>query len=355
MYETQTFDSILTRMLERIPEGYDKQEGSVIYDALAPAAAELHTMYIALDEAVANSYGDTASREYLIRRCMECGIIPTEATAASVQLEVSPPRADLLGMQFRQPNSTVTYTVFEMLHSGIYRMKCDIAGSIGNRYLGAVLPVTSLDNLETAEITSILIPGAAEEETEHLRERYLQHTRIKPFAGNRSSYVELISGMPGVGAVKVTPFWRGAGTVLITLTDSSYGIASDAFVRQIQEVVCPIGDTSGLGLAPIGHNVTIQSVKAKEITVQLSVAIASGYTTSLISAEIEETINLYLMELRKAWAKESATIVRTAQITSRVMAIRGVVDVYSVQMNQSSRNMTLDSNTIPILGGVVLV
>lgn len=355
MYEAQTFDAILTRMLERIPENYDKQEGSVIYDALAPAAAELHTMYIALDEAVTNSYGDTASRDYLIRLCMERGIMPTEATSAVVQLEVTPSRADLLGMQFRQPNSTVTYTVSEMMNSGIYRMKCDTAEDIGNRYLGAVLPVSSLDNLETAEITAILIPGTEEEETEHLRERYLQNTRIKPFAGNRSSYVELISGMPGVGAVKVTPFWRGAGTVLITLTDASYGTASDAFVQQIQEVVCPIGDTSGLGLAPIGHNVTIQSVKAKEITVQLSIAVASGYTTNAISMEIEKTINLYFMELRKAWAKETATIVRTAQITSRVMAIRGVIDVYSVQMNQSSRNITLDSSTIPILGGVLLV
>lgn len=234
-------------------------------------------------------------------------------------------------------------------------MRCDSTGDAGNRYLGDVLPVETQSTLETAEITAILLPGAEEEETEHLRERYLQYVKVKPFSGNRSAYVELISGMSGVGAVKVTPFWRGAGTVLITITDASYGIASESFVQQIQEKVCPTGDMSGLGLAPIGHNVTIQSVKAKEIMVHLSIAVASGYTANAVILNIETAIRTYFAELCRAWAGETVTTVRTAQITSRVLAIPGVLDVYSVQMNGSSRNITLDSDTIPALGGVTLV
>ena len=38
MSETITYEEILKRMLDRVPSGLDKREGSVIYDALAPAA-----------------------------------------------------------------------------------------------------------------------------------------------------------------------------------------------------------------------------------------------------------------------------------------------------------------------------
>ena len=66
MYEDQTFDVILQRMLSRVPETMDKRESSPIYAALAPAAVELTSMYIAFDCMLAETFGDTASREYLL-------------------------------------------------------------------------------------------------------------------------------------------------------------------------------------------------------------------------------------------------------------------------------------------------
>ncbi len=36
-------------MMDRVPDTIDKREGSVIFDALAPAAAELAQMYIEAD------------------------------------------------------------------------------------------------------------------------------------------------------------------------------------------------------------------------------------------------------------------------------------------------------------------
>lgn len=37
--DEMTFDYIMNRMLESVPDTVDKREGSIIYDALAPAAA----------------------------------------------------------------------------------------------------------------------------------------------------------------------------------------------------------------------------------------------------------------------------------------------------------------------------
>ena len=49
MYEEQTFDAIMQRMLERIPDTLDKRESSPVYMALAPAAVELASLYVGFD------------------------------------------------------------------------------------------------------------------------------------------------------------------------------------------------------------------------------------------------------------------------------------------------------------------
>ena len=88
MYEDMTFETILQRMLDRIPNTLDKREGSIIYDALAPAAMELRLAYIEFDQILNESFADTASRDFLIRRCAERGIIPKSATNAVLQGEL---------------------------------------------------------------------------------------------------------------------------------------------------------------------------------------------------------------------------------------------------------------------------
>ena len=74
MYEAKTYDAVLTDLLSRVPDTVDKREGSVIYDALAPCAAEIASFYAALDEIITETYVDTASLEGLILRAKERGI-----------------------------------------------------------------------------------------------------------------------------------------------------------------------------------------------------------------------------------------------------------------------------------------
>lgn len=68
MYEALTFEAILERMLGRVDDSFDKREGSVIYDALAPAAVELQSVYFELDRILQESFADTQSRDYQIGR-----------------------------------------------------------------------------------------------------------------------------------------------------------------------------------------------------------------------------------------------------------------------------------------------
>ena len=45
MFETYTYEYILNEMLDSISDDLDKREGSVIYNAIAPAAMKLSENY----------------------------------------------------------------------------------------------------------------------------------------------------------------------------------------------------------------------------------------------------------------------------------------------------------------------
>lgn len=90
MFENRTYETILNRMLSRVKAQcgqIDTREGSIIYDALAPAAVELQNLYIELDWMLDQSFADTQDREYLIRRCRERGIVPKKASRAVLKGE----------------------------------------------------------------------------------------------------------------------------------------------------------------------------------------------------------------------------------------------------------------------------
>ena len=99
MYDV-TYREILERMLERVSDKFDKREGSIIFDTHSPTALELELLYVELNTLIAEAYGDSASREYLIRRCKERGIIPYEATHAVLKGEFTPTNIDVIGQRF---------------------------------------------------------------------------------------------------------------------------------------------------------------------------------------------------------------------------------------------------------------
>ena len=62
MYENTTYEMIRERMLARVPDKFDKREGSVIWDTHSPAAIELQILYLELDNILKGADGDSASR-----------------------------------------------------------------------------------------------------------------------------------------------------------------------------------------------------------------------------------------------------------------------------------------------------
>ena len=351
MYENVTFESILQRMLDRVSDQLDKRESSPIYNALAPAAVELQLMYIEFDIILKETFGDTASREYLIRRAAERGITPYPATYALLKGEFTPTSINIpLGSRFSL--NDLNYYIKSKISEGVYQVECEEAGVKGNQYFGDMIPIEYIDRLETAQLTELLIPGEDEEDTEDLRVRYFSSFETKPYGGNKKDYVEKTNAIAGVGSTKVTPLWNGGGTVKLTILNSEFSKASSTLIDTVQQEIDPTKDGSGLGVAPIGHIVTVDT--AEEITVNISTTITfdDGYSFATLKTQIEGVIEAYLLELRKDWESQGSLIVRTAQIDTRILGIQGILDIADTKINGSSSNLLLSAYQIPVMGGV---
>lgn len=352
MYEDVTYEDILRRMLARVSSDIDKREGSIIYTALAPAAAEMQLMYIEFDTIMRETFADTATREYLIKRAAERGIEPSTATKAILKAVSSPDTIEI-PIKERFSLGLLNYCVTEKIAAGQYKVECEAPGVIGNSQFGNLIPVGNIPGLETIELKEVLIPGEDEEKTEDLRKAYLSSFDDQSFSGNRKDYKEKTNAIPGVGATKTVRAWDGPGTVKLMILDSDFNRASGVLLEKVQETMDPTKDGSGDGLAPIDHVVTIDTAAEVMVQVQSHIVFDNGYNYGALQEQIQNEIRTYLLELRKAW-EEQRSVVRISQIESRLLTIQGVVDIGSTRINGASSNLELTEYEIPVFGGVAV-
>ena len=120
------YDTILQRMLDRVPIQIDKREGSIIYNALAPAAAELAQMYILLKNNIDLVFADTAVDEYLDRLANQVGITRNEATYAIKKGLFYDADNNLMDINIgeRFTIEDLVYKAVEIIETGTYKMEC---------------------------------------------------------------------------------------------------------------------------------------------------------------------------------------------------------------------------------------
>lgn len=228
MYENQTFNTIIQRMLNNVDDDIDKREGSVIYTALAPIALELETYYEALDEVLTETFADTASYYYLTKRAAERNIYPIEATASTLRMIADPPTAEIeVGDKFTSEDYELTFEVIGGDDvAGSYDIVCLTDGIVGNLESGTLIPVDEINGLESVKIqgavvydgkgnkvlddngnetykSAVIVAGVDEEDVETFRARYFNALQSKAFGGNREDYINKIKENSKVGACKV--------------------------------------------------------------------------------------------------------------------------------------------------------
>ncbi|MCQ4735324.1 baseplate J/gp47 family protein, partial [Anaerotruncus colihominis] len=167
MFEEQTYEAILRRMMAAAVEGrpeVDTRTASILFSALAPAAVELTNLYITADSVLDEAFADTQSRDFLIRRCAERGMHPYPATAAvwRGQFNKTPP----VGTRFSLEG--LNYVLTESISETDARLECEMPGEAGNTLSGRLIPIEYVAGLTKAQLVELLIPGEDEEDTEHL-------------------------------------------------------------------------------------------------------------------------------------------------------------------------------------------
>jgi uncharacterized phage protein gp47/JayE len=356
---------ILSRMLNRVEQwakgrgiGVDTREGSLIHTALSPAAVELQQAYIALDEVINESFADTETRDFLIRRCLERGI-PADPATYSIR------RGDFnmavpTGARFSL--NKLNYVVIGAIdgEANAFALQCETAGNIGNLESGALIPIDYIDGLTTATLTGVRIPGKDEESTEHLRQRYFSSLNALAYGGNVQDYVEKTVKLDGVSEAKIYPVWAGGGTVKLVILDAQFQAPSPALIDAVQTAIDPVPNQGlGLGIAPIGHVVTVQGVIPETIDVHLNITFKDTWDWDSIKPYVEQAIDDYFTELATGWDKvdwrndpTATLIVRISQIETRVLALPGVLDLQDTTLNGEAANWTLGVDGIAVRGEV---
>ena len=350
--DEMTFDYIMNRMLESVPDTVDKREGSIIYDALAPAAAELVKCYMELDVVMDETFVDTASLQYLMLRCKERGVAIQGETAAVIEGVFTPPSVELTaGLRFNCDE--VNYTITEKISAGHYKLEAETLGTVGNKYTGLLLPIQTVNGLETAQIAAVLIPAEDGDTTDTLREKYYASIDGEAFGGNVADYREKVNAITGVGGVKVYPVWNGGGTVKLTIIASDYTAPSSELISKVQTAIDPEQNHGeGLGLAPIGHTVTVTGAKYADLTITANVTFAAGWNWDNGKSQLVSAANAYLDELRKNWADSETTVVRISQIETHLLTADCVVDVDGTTVNGDTKNIELAADEIPRLSTI---
>ena len=371
-----TFKYLMESALDNIPDDLDKREGSIIYDALAPACYELAEYYMELKKILENTFAETASNEYLDLRAAEQGL---ERYAASYAVK----RGDFLtssgnpavvpvGSRFSVISDTLNlnYEVteayldeFGVVVPGAYRMTCEEPGTQGNSYIGPLIPITFIPNLKTATLSDLLVPARDKETDDELRDRYFLAVNDKPFGGNLAQYDEELKGIDGVGEVQIYPVWNGGGSVKLSVIDAEYNIITNDFITTLQNMIDPTPQGTGLGLAPIGHTVTVTTPTEKIINITATIVLESGYTLGQVTPLIEEAIESYLLGLREVWGisddlNNYALAIYIARINAAVLGVAGIANITGTTINglASDLILTQDATTqeLPVLGTVIV-
>lgn len=352
MYEEKTYEAIYNEMMTSVKTNYpglDSRSEGVLGIAISPCAMVLAQAYAEIDTILDESFADTASREFLIRRAAERGIEPTPATYAVVKgvfnIDVE------IGERFTLDD--FNYIVTEKISAGTYKLECETIGSEPNSHTGKLIPLDYIEGLETANITEVLIPGEDEEETESLRDKYFISLSSQSFGGNIADYKEKVNELSGVGGCKIYPTWNGGGTIKVVIIDSDYKKPTDELIEVVQNQIDPVKQSGeGYGIAPIGHVVTVAGVEDTTVNISSTITYQTGYAFDDVRSYIEKAIDDYLLELAKEWDKENALVVRISQIEYRLLNVTGIVDISGTTINGEVVNLVLKDNNIPTRGTV---
>lgn len=351
MFEDESYEAIIARMQARVAEKYpefDYREGSMIFNAHAPAALELAILYDAVDNVYKEQFVQTASRSSLLMLCEQMGINIGQfsATYCTVKAQFDAP----IDIGTRWNCDVYNYIVTEEIgiENGLwmYYMDCETAGSGPNMTVGEITPINYVNNnLKNAVIVEVTTTAQDEWSDDEIRSTYIDYVNDSAIDGNVAQYKAWAKAYPGIGKYKVFPLWNGANTVKVSILDEDFQPCTVDFVADFQEYMDPGVTGMGDGVAPIGAFVTISTPTTIAIDVTADVVISDDAEAAAVQSMMSETLEVYFREI--SFDKSVVSYMSVGAILSDV---DGVDFINNLRLNNGTSNITLASEQVPVVG-----
>lgn len=365
-FSQYTYAFLRKQMLSQVPDTFDKRDSAPLPTAISPAAYVLAGFYLTLNQVQQQAFVQTASGQSLDYLGVLAGLTRYPASPA-VRLGVFN-TAVPMGARFSTVNgeNSINFSVTAAeSEANQYQLTAETPGTVGNEYTGPILPITNVPGLTSAQITDILVPGDEEETDDAFRQRIISALNNRPFGGNIADYQQNIMAIDGVGAVQVYPTWNGGGTVKCSILGADYVLASPELLQNVQTAIDPPTSGLGLGLAPIGAQVTITAPSEVTVNISATVELAAGYELEQVQPLVESALETYLLSVRQSWGNQLGTTtveyaanVYLSRVLAAVVGTTGVVNATNVQLNGGTSDLTLtetgDTQQVPVLGTVTL-
>lgn len=147
--------------------------------------------------------------------------------------------------------------------------------------------------------------------------------------------------------------WNGGGTVKLVILGADFGPADLSVAEEIQEAFDPTGDGSGIGIAPIGHVVTVVPAEEETVNITCTAVLQDGYTWDDVKDSVSASVEEYFLSLRKEWEDSENLVVRAGQIENMILNIQGIDDVTGILLNGTAGNCLIDEYKIPKVGELI--
>lgn len=273
---TVSFEAKLQQLLDRVDDGLDKSEGSIIYDALAPIAMQLWIEESKFRSILEQAFAVTAEGRFLDLIAKDYGLERTPAAASWVDLEFTGavnaviPDGTTVGIE----NSDISFaTVGEaVIGSGgktTVKARCKQAGVIGNVNADAIrLLFDPVKDIWTVNNIAPAAGGLNQESDEALRSRILYQKRNPEHGGTVSDYKRWALSVTGVTYAEAINCKRGLGTVDVIVgaegNENQVTKVKDEVLKLI-ELKKPLGvDVEVTLVKPISKDIRVKVIGLNE-------------------------------------------------------------------------------------------
>lgn len=343
------------KFLSNLKNSFSKIEGTFNFDIASVYGIEAEAIYELLEFWINQTFIDTATEdEFVDYHAMLFGVTRKQGTKARGEVLITGKANTTI------PAGTVVLktdgTKYRLLYDttilsnekAIAIVECLQRGEIGNCAIGEIVSFEiSNANIFTVTNEKPFMNGYEKEPNDILILRAKERILKPAHSGNVYDYEKWAKEVDGVGKVLVEPLWNGNGSVRVRISNYNNNLADNDLIQKVKRRIEQIDGR------PIGANVTVTSFDGKNIAISVSVILSPGIKLNTVSDLISSKIKQMIKDNSALYTLNSKEILSINRIEKIVLSIDGIEDC-KVLINNDSRNITVDSNEILIVTGVVI-